>query len=78
MRERTEAGKLLIGTGKTSLIWKPAKEEAVRNWPIDRGFRPAISAEERTNRIKGWNQALQCACGWAGTRQKNRRISRFG
>jgi glycerol kinase len=28
-------------------------------------FRPAISEEERTKRIKGWNKAVRCAYHWA-------------
>lgn len=41
------------------------KEEVLRNWAIDRSFTPNISAEERAQRIKGWNRALQCAYHWA-------------
>ena len=50
--------------GLAAGYWR-SKEEVVQNWTIDRSFRPAVSQEERTRRIKGWNKALQCACGWA-------------
>ena len=36
--------------------WQSA-EDITRNWSVDRVFRPAISEEERTKRIKGWNKA---------------------
>ncbi len=50
--------------GLAAGYWR-SKEEVVQNWAIDRSFRPAISQEERARRVKGWNKALQCACGWA-------------
>lgn len=42
-----------------------SKEAVLRNWDIDRTFEPAISQEERTQRIKGWSKAVKCAYGWA-------------
>ncbi len=36
-------------------------EDITRNWSVDRVFCPAISEEERTKRIKGWNRAVRCA-----------------
>ena len=44
--------------------WQSA-EDITRNWSVDRVFRPAISEEERTKRIKGWNTAVRCAYHWA-------------
>ena len=44
--------------------WQSA-EDISRNWSVDRVFRPAISEEERTKRIKGWNKAVRCAYHWA-------------
>ena len=44
--------------------WQSA-EDVTRNWSVDRVFRPAISEEERTKRIKGWNKAVRCAYHWA-------------
>ena len=40
------------------------KEDVIRNRSIDRAFLPAISEEERTVRIKGWNKAVKCAYHW--------------
>ena len=42
-----------------------SKEDVIKNWSIDRTFQPAIAAEEREARIKGWNKAVKCAYGWA-------------
>lgn len=42
-----------------------SKEDVIKNWAIDRTFTPAISEEERTTRIKGWNKAVKCSYGWA-------------
>ena len=44
--------------------WK-SKEEVLKNWAIDRTFRPNIAPAEREERIAGWNKAVQCAYGWA-------------
>ena len=44
--------------------WK-SKEEVLKNWAIDRTFRPNIDPTDREERIAGWNKALQCAYGWA-------------
>ena len=44
--------------------WK-SKEEVLKNWAIDRTFRPNIDAASREERIAGWNKAVKCAYGWA-------------
>ena len=44
--------------------WK-SKEEVLKNWAIDRTFRPNIAPAEREERIAGWNKAVRCAYGWA-------------
>ena len=41
------------------------KEEVVKNWAIDKTFKPEIKEDERASRIKGWNKAVKCAYGWA-------------
>ncbi|WP_349947136.1 glycerol kinase GlpK [Lacrimispora sp. BS-2] len=41
------------------------KEEVIKNWAIDRTFEPAISGEERTKRISGWNRAVKYSFDWA-------------
>ena len=38
---------------------------AIKNWAIDRTFKPAIAEADRVDRIKGWNKAVKCAYGWA-------------
>lgn len=44
--------------------WKD-KEDVIANTSLDRTFTPAISAEERETRIKGWKKAIKCSFGWA-------------
>ncbi|MBQ8356120.1 MAG: glycerol kinase GlpK [Oscillospiraceae bacterium] len=44
--------------------WK-SKEDVIKNWAIDRTFRPNIAPAERKERIAGWNKAVRCAYGWA-------------
>ena len=44
--------------------WKD-KEDVIANTSLDRTFTPAISAEERETRIKGWKKAVICSFGWA-------------
>lgn len=41
------------------------QEEVVQNWKMERIFRPGISERERAEKLKGWNRAVRCACGWA-------------
>ena len=40
------------------------KVDVIRNRSIDRAFSPAINAEERQQRIRGWNKAVRCAYHW--------------
>ena len=42
-----------------------SKEDVIRNWAIDRTFRPGIDEAERSERVSGWNRAVKCAYGWA-------------
>ena len=49
--------------------WKD-KEDVIANTSLDRTFTPAISAEERETRIKGWKKAVKCSFGWAKTSNK--------
>ena len=44
--------------------WK-SKEDVIQNWAIDRTFQPNIAAEEREERVAGWNKAVKCSYGWA-------------
>ena len=44
--------------------WKN-REDILKNWQVDRTFRPGISAEKREKLLSGWNRAVKCAYGWA-------------
>ncbi len=44
--------------------WK-GKEDVIKNWTIDRTFKPGLAPEDRAARIKGWNKAVKYAYGWA-------------
>ena len=44
--------------------WKN-KEEVLKNWAIDRTFKPNIDPADREERVAGWNKAVRCAYGWA-------------
>ena len=42
-----------------------SKEEVLLNWAIDQTFKPEITEEERSKRIRGWEKAVKYAYGWA-------------
>ena len=44
--------------------WK-SKEEVVKNWQIDRVFKPEMEADTRKKAVSGWNKAVKCSYGWA-------------
>lgn len=44
--------------------WKNC-EEVEENWAVDKIFSPAISEEERQQKVKGWNKAVRCSYLWA-------------
>jgi glycerol kinase len=41
------------------------KEAVVKNWQIDKVFRPDMAEAERTELVNGWNKAVKCSYGWA-------------
>jgi glycerol kinase len=41
------------------------KEAVVKNWQIDKVFRPDMAEVERTELVNGWNKAVKCSYGWA-------------
>ncbi len=41
------------------------KEDVIKNWAIDREFKPQMTDEKRVKEIKGWNQAVKATFGWA-------------
>ncbi|MCR5591500.1 MAG: glycerol kinase GlpK [Lachnospiraceae bacterium] len=61
--ETTAAGAAYLA-GLAVGYWKD-KEDVLSNWKIDRTFTPAISDEERAERIKGWKKAVKRANDWA-------------
>lgn len=42
-----------------------SKEAVIKNWQIDRVFKPEMSDADRSANIKGWNKAVKCSYGWA-------------
>ena len=44
--------------------WK-SKEEVVKNWQIDRVFKPEMEEADRLAAVAGWNKAVRCSFGWA-------------
>ena len=42
-----------------------SKADVIKNWAVDAVFKPAISADERAKKIKGWNKAVKYSFGWA-------------
>ena len=40
-------------------------DDIKKNWALDKEFKPAISAEERDMRLKGWKKSVKCAGGFA-------------
>lgn len=41
------------------------KEEVIKNWQIDKVFKPEMEADVRKAAIAGWNKAVKCSYGWA-------------
>lgn len=46
--------------------WKDS-QEIRSNWAVDRGFEPAITEAERSDRLAHWEKAVACASGWANS-----------
>ena len=42
-----------------------SKEDVIKNWAIDRTFKPSISDEARAEKVEGWNKAVKYSFGWA-------------
>ncbi|MBQ8067255.1 MAG: glycerol kinase GlpK [Solobacterium sp.] len=41
------------------------KQDVIKNWAIDREFKPEMDADTRAAEIKGWKQAVNSTLGWA-------------
>ncbi|MBP5325821.1 MAG: glycerol kinase GlpK [Pseudobutyrivibrio sp.] len=44
--------------------WK-SKEDVIKNWSVDREFKPEMTDADRTAAIKGWSKAVAATRGWA-------------
>ena len=44
--------------------WK-SKEDVIKNWAVDREFKPEMTDADRTAAIKGWTKAVASTRGWA-------------
>lgn len=44
--------------------WK-SKEEVIKNWQIDRVFKPEMEEENRKAALAGWQKAVKYSYGWA-------------
>ena len=44
--------------------WK-SKEDVIKNWAVDKEFKPEMTDETRNKCIKGWSQAVAATRGWA-------------
>ncbi len=44
--------------------WK-SKEDVIKNWAVDKEFKPEMTDETRTACIKGWAKAVASTRGWA-------------
>ncbi|MCR5097374.1 MAG: glycerol kinase GlpK [Lachnospiraceae bacterium] len=42
-----------------------SKEDVIKNWAIDREFKPEMDGSERDEILKGWKQAVGATRGWA-------------
>ncbi len=42
-----------------------SKDDVIKNWAIDREFKPEMSGEEREEILKGWKQAVGATRNWA-------------
>ena len=41
------------------------KQDVIKNWAIDREFKPNMAADVRAAELKGWKQAVNATLGWA-------------
>ncbi len=44
--------------------WK-SKEDVIKNWSVDREFKPEMTNADRTTALKGWTKAVAATRGWA-------------
>ena len=44
--------------------WK-SKEDVIKNWQIDKVFKPEIDQDEKNKKLKGWKKAVKYSFNWA-------------
>jgi glycerol kinase len=42
-----------------------SKQDFIKNWAIDREFKPQMDEATRAKELKGWKQAVNSTLGWA-------------
>jgi glycerol kinase len=42
-----------------------SKEDVIKNWSVDKEFKPDMTDEARVKALKGWSQAVAATRGWA-------------
>lgn len=60
--ETTSLGAAYLA-GLATGYWKD-KEDIKRNWQVDRDFIPAMSKEEKEEKLEGWSEAVKRTLGW--------------
>ena len=44
--------------------WK-SKDDVLKNWAIDKEFKPEMAADKASKLVEGWKKAVKCSFGWA-------------
>ena len=42
-----------------------SKEDVIKNWQVEKTFRPDMDEEKRSVLLAGWKKAVNCVRGWA-------------
>ncbi len=42
-----------------------SKQDVIKNWAIDKEFKPDMDASVREQEVKGWKKAVNSTLGWA-------------
>jgi glycerol kinase len=45
-------------------FWK-SKDDVVKNWAVDKEFKPGMESDRREAELKGWSQAVKSTLDWA-------------
>ena len=63
--ETTAAG-AAIAAGIGAGVWSGPEAVQATAAEVERAFTPAITPEERAQRLESWGKAVECSLGWAG------------